>query len=257
MHLSHFAHLVLDWNPILKPEVPSQRGRRFPLPERFNDIAGEAIDWTGRRRQFDTSSASLEDTSRHENFILKTPRPDITMGLCHSVLIESLVVAGVDVMAADDFLKSLQDQQELCSDPSREALNIRFPVLVVEGKSYSAGKFVFEAQNQAAVSGSCMMKMQHQLADLSDLFAPRSHDKKEPLAFSICTQGPYMELWAHYTTSVSGLRKYNMNLVQVCNALILDGVLDFLVIVDRVLAWACSDFVDNVAKQLALVENAT
>ena len=194
---------------------------------------------------------------RQENFILKTPRPDITMGLSHSALIESLVVAGVDVMAADDFVKTLEDQQTLCSDPSQEAINIRFPVLVVEGKSYSTGKFVFEAQNQAAVSGSCMMKMQHQLADLFDLIAPRSHDKKEPLAFSICTQGPYMELWAHYTTSVSGIRKYNMNIVQVCNALILDGVLDFLVIVDRVLSWACSEFVDNVAKQLALMENAT
>ena len=67
-----------------------------------------------------------------------------------------------------------------------------------------------------------------------------------------------MELWgAHYTTSVSGIRKYNMNLLQTCNALILAGVVDFLVIVDRVLSWACSEFVDNVAKQLALMENAT
>lgn len=194
---------------------------------------------------------------RQENYILKTPRPDITMGLRHSALVESLVVEGVDVMQADAFLKTLQEQQTLCSDPSQEAVNIRFPVLVVEGKSYSNGKFVFEAQNQAAVSGSCMMKMQHQIADLFDLIAPGSHDKIEPLAFSICTQGPYMELWAHYTTSVSGIRKYNMNLLQTCNALIPAGVVEFLVIVDRVLSWACSEFVDNVAKQLALMENAT
>lgn len=170
--------------------------------------------------------------------MLKTRCPNITMGLRHSVLIDSLVVKGVDVMQADDFLKSLQEQQTLCSDPSQEAINIRFPVLVVEGKSYSTGKFIFEAQNQAAVSGSCMMKMQHQLADLFDLIAPGSHDKKEPLAFSICTQGHYMELWAHYITSVSGIRKYNMNLIQTCNALILAGVVEFLGIVDRVLSWA-------------------
>lgn len=129
-------------------------------------------------------------------------------------------------------------------------------MLVVEGKSYSTSKSIFEAQKQAAVSGSCMMKMQHQLADLFDLIAG-SHDKKEPLVFSICTQGPYMELWGHYTTSVSGIRKYNMNFIQTCNALILAGVVEFLVIVDRVLSWACSEFVDDVAKQLALMENAT
>lgn len=114
------------------------------------------------------------------------------MGQSHCALIESLVVAGVDVMEADEFLKTLQHQQALCSDPSQEAINIRFLVLVVEGKSYATGKFVFEAQNQAAVSGSCMMKMQHQLADLFDLNVPGSHNKKEPLAFSLCTQGPYM-----------------------------------------------------------------
>ena len=32
---------------------------------------------------------------------------------------------------------------------------IRFPFLVVEGKSYATGETVFEAENQAAVSGAC------------------------------------------------------------------------------------------------------
>lgn len=265
----HFAHLVLDWNPTLKPEV-EQFYWRFPLTERSNDNADEPIDSPGKRRQVNTSSNSLEGPQstmppppspllqpRQDNFILKTPRPDITMGLRHSTLVESLVVEGVNRIQADAFLKTLQEQQTLCSDPSQEATNIRFPVLVVEGKSYSTGKFVFEAQNQAAVSGSCMMKMQHQLASLFDPFASGSHEKKGPLAFSICTEGPHMELWAHYTTSVSGRRNYNMNLLQTCHALLPAGVVDFLVVVDRVLRWACSEFLDDVAKQLALMEDAT
>ena len=66
-----------------------------------------------------------------------------------------------------------------------------------------------------------------------------------------------MELWAHYTTSVSGRRNYNMNLLQTCHALLPAGVVDFLVVVDRVLRWACSEFLDDVAKQLALMEDAT
>ena len=179
----HFSHLVLDWNPTLKPEV-EQFYWRFPL-------ADEPIDSPGKRRQVNTSSNSLKGPQstmppppspllqpRQDNFILKTPRPDITIGPRHSTLVESLVVEGVNRIQADAFLKALQEQQTLCSDPSQEAINIRFPVLVVEGKSYSTGKFVFEAQNQAAVSGSCMMKMQHQLASLFDHFASGSTRRK-------------------------------------------------------------------------------
>lgn len=237
---------------------------------RSNDNADEPIDSPGKRRQVNTTSNSLEGAQstmppppspllqpRQDNSILKTPRPNITMGLRHSTLVESRVVKGVDGMRADAFLKKLQEKHTLCSDPSQEAINIRLPLLTVEGKSYSTGKFVFEAQNQAAVSGSCMMKMQHQLAYLLDSSAPGSHKKKEPLAFSICTEGPHMELWAHYTTSVSGRRNYNMNLLQTCHAMLPAGIVDFLVVVDRVLSWACSEFVDDVAKQLALIEEAT
>lgn len=137
------------------------------------------------------------------------------------------------------------------------AIDTRFPVLVVEGKSYCTGKCVFEAQNQAAVSGSCMMKMQHQFADLFDLIAPESHDKNEPLAFSICTQGPYMGLWAHHTISVNGTRKFNMNLAELCNASVPAGVVEFLVMVSNVPSWACSELLDHVAKQLAIMEKAT
>lgn len=179
------------------------------------------------------------------------------MGLSHSTMVESLVAKGASEDQGDGFLKFLQEQQSLCSAPSQQDIPIRFPLLVVEGKSYSTGKFVFEAQNQAAVSGSCMVNMQHQLAELFGPFAPGPYTKKEPLAFSICTEGPHIELWVHYTTSENGKRKYNMNILKTCHALLLAGVVDFLVMVDRVLSWASSEFVDDVATQLASVERAT
>ena len=47
-----------------------------------------------------------------------------------------------------------------------------------------------------------------------------------------------------------------MNLLQGCHALVPGGVVDFLVVADKVLSWACSDFVNDVAKQLASVERA-
>lgn len=194
---------------------------------------------------------------RQGNDILHTPRPDITMGLRHSTMVNALVAKGISEDQADGFLKFLQEQQSLCSSPSQQDIPIRFPLLVVEGKSYSTGKFVFEAQNQAAVSGSCMVNMQLQLDELFGSFAPGSYTKKMPLAFSICTEGPHIELWVHYTTSTNGKRNYNMSILKTCHALLLAGVVDFLVVVDRVLSWASSEFADDVAKELASVERAT
>ena len=179
------------------------------------------------------------------------------MGLRHSTMVNTLVAKGISEDQADGFLKFLQEQQSLCSSPSQHDIPIRFPLLVVEGKSYSTGKFVFEAQNQAAVSGSCMVNMQLQLDELFESFAPGSYTKKAPLAFSICTEGPHIELWVHYTTSTNGKRNYNMSILKTCHALLLAGVVDFLVVVDRVLSWASSEFADDVAKQLASVERAT
>jgi hypothetical protein len=56
--------------------------------------------------------------------------------------------------------------------------------MVIEGKSYATGKPVFEAQNRAAVSGSCMTNLQHKLADLTERASPGSYQRKAPLAFS-------------------------------------------------------------------------
>ncbi|MCJ1381188.1 hypothetical protein MMC17_004297 [Xylographa soralifera] len=263
-----FAHIVLDWDTSLKPEL-IQAPWNFSFLEKSNDNSDELIDSPSKRRQPDNTCDSPErpqstmpllplplQQPRKVKSIVKTPRPDITMGLRHSVVVESLKAQGLDEVDADLFLRYLQEQQTLCSDPSQQGTLMRFPLLVVEGKSYSTGKFVFEAQNQAAVSGSCMMKMQHQLAKLTELSAPESYEKKEPLAFSICTEGPHMELWAHYTTSQDGRRNYNMRILQTCHASLLPGVVDFLLVVDSVLSWACSEFLDDVTKQLALVENA-
>ncbi|MCJ1395354.1 hypothetical protein MMC18_008238 [Xylographa bjoerkii] len=262
-----FAHIVLDWDTSLKPEL-IQIPWNFSFLERSNDNVDESIDSPSKRRQPDSTCDSPErpqrtmpppsplQQPRKGKSIVKTPRPDITIGLRHSIVVKSLKAQGLDEVDADLFLRYMQEQQTLCSDPSQQATLMRFPLLVVEGKSYSTGKFVFEAQNQAAVSGSCMMKMQHQLDKLTELSAPESYENKEPLAFSICTEGPHMELWAHYTTSQDGLRNYNMRILQTCHASLLNGVVDFLLVVDRVLSWGCSDFLDNVTKQLAIVEGA-
>lgn len=55
---------------------------------------------------------------------------------------------------------------------------------------------------------------------------------------------------------MSGRLNYNMNLLQMCHELLPAGVVEFLLFVDRALNWACSGFVDDMAKQLVLMENA-
>jgi hypothetical protein len=187
---------------------------------------------------------------------VKTPRPDITAGLRHSTVVDALVARGLGKIKASRILETLQQQQVLCSDPVQQALPIRFSHLVVEGKSYSTGKPVFEAPNQAAVSGSCMTNLQHMLTDLTKRASPGTYHSKAPLAFSICTEGPHMELWVHYTTLTEGVRMYNMNILKTCHASIEEGVVDFLTMVDLVMNWASTDFLNEIAEQLLLLARA-
>jgi hypothetical protein len=237
-----------------------------------NDEADDSVTRPRKRQEADTSYLS-PDTSpaamppppppapppalpKQDVFHVKTPRPDITAGLHHSTIVEALAARGLDEVDASDFLEDLQQQQILCSDPAQGAPPVRFPIMVVEGKAYATGKPVFEAQNQAAVSGSCMTKLQHELADLTKSASHGSYDSKAPLAFSICTEGPHIELWVHYTTSQKNVRMYNMNILKTCHASLPEGVTEFLMVVDSMMSWASVDFVNDIAEQLVLVESA-
>ncbi|KAH0565053.1 hypothetical protein GP486_001563 [Trichoglossum hirsutum] len=201
---------------------------------------------------------------------IKTPRPDITAGLLTTAVIKALESRGLNNTAAESLLKDLQQQVSnyrsldlppepfLCSEPTQRALNIRFPFLIVEGKSYATGRSVYEAQNQAAVSGACALKILHNLATLEacaggDNAAALDPRTDLPIVFSICTEGPYHELWCHYTTIEDGIRKYNMNIWKVCHGSLPDDMLDFLVAVDNVLRWGAGTFLDKITGQLGKV----
>lgn len=91
--------------------------------------------------------------------------------------------------------------------PTQRKSNLTFPTLVFEGKGYSTGKQIFEAQNQAAVSGAGGVKIQMILDELvkratrSSNVALTPLKNRPPLVFAICSEGPQHELWAHYTSS--------------------------------------------------------
>ncbi|KAL8724243.1 MAG: hypothetical protein Q9166_008060, partial [cf. Caloplaca sp. 2 TL-2023] len=272
-----------DWDTTLKPIV-QQSVWCFDVADKAIDIADDSPDRPNKRQQAALSyispdrsesaippSSTPSDNSRppmlpppappkQDILIVKTPRPDITIGLRDTTVIEKLKAKGLRALEASDFLKALQNQQALCSNPLQPAYPMRFPPLVVEGKSYSTGRPVFEAQNQAAVSGSCMTNLQQKLTELTERTSPRSHQSKKPLAFSICTEGPIIQLWVHYTTLMDGECMYNMNILRICHAstqpFLQEGVREFFKAVYGVMQWATSDFLDGLVEQLDLVWKA-
>lgn len=138
--------------------------------------------------------------------------------------------------------------------PTQASLEIRFPFFLVEGKSYATSRTIYEAQNQAAVSGACSLKILHDLDDLVCKSDPENYSKRQPIVFSVCTEGPIHQLWAHYTTvDDAGDRVYYMAQVKTCDVGIWDGVSGFLQAVDNVLKWGSGEHKEAIAKQLHII----
>lgn len=199
--------------------------------------------------------------SRPDISAVKNPRPDITVGLSARIVIDKLIARGFSDFDAEEALVALQKQLTFSLSALQPAFKMLFPPMVVEGKSYSTGKPIFEAENQAAVSGSCMCNQQYKLAEFTELVScvPRG-SRVPPLAFSICTEGPVLELWAHYATSVRDIRTYNMNILKICRVsrrpALQKEVAGFLEAVYGIMEWASTEFLDGVVEQLVLLWDA-
>lgn len=265
----------LDWRPCLKPPIIS-RSLRF-----LHEAQEEAVDSIGRpskRQQGDTpylspySSASATITAAGLSMPpppppqpdlphIKTPRPDISIGLRDAVVLSALQSQGLTKDSAEEFLECLQEanarnrsEPALVSMPTQRAEDIRFPFLLVEGKAYATGKPVYDAQNQVAVAGACALNILHDLDHLAGSTDSGGPSNDQPMAFGVCTEGPYHELWAHYTTMEDSVRRFNMILLKTCNAVALYSDLEgFLVAVDNVMSWGAVNFSENVTKQMRKV----
>lgn len=207
---------------------------------------------------------------------IKTPRPDITTGIKESAVISALASSlsspgfNYTKTKAKQILEKLQDATMpsrrdgppvpvLIIVPTQRESNLSFPTLVFEGKGYSTGKQVFEAQNQAAVSGAGGVKIQMILDELVKR-ATRSSDvpltplkNRPPLVFAICSEGPQHELWAHYTVINDGEHQFNMALLSTCHGVILKQVESFFVQVNNVLNWTAGPFLKSVVNRLGKV----
>lgn len=225
---------------------------------------------------------------------IKTPRPDITVGLHIRALASALSSQGLNEVDALLFLKDLQRVMEnreldgpeeamLISVPAPRASDLVFPFCAVEGKAYLTGKQISEAENQAVGSGACAIKMQLRLDELvnrntaeralnesptsfDDLLAPPEHqppklpppsEDQYPLFFPICTEGPLHMLWVQWTEVKHGKRQYNTRPLKCVYGVLPDGLADFFVMVDNVLRWGTGHFLESLVVRLAKVAKNT
>lgn len=181
---------------------------------------------------------------------VKTPRPDFTCGLHDPTITKALLNRGLTPSVTKDLLEALQLDKRLCSNPTQHFFELRFPIFVIEGKAYTTGKTLFEAENQAAVSGSSMLNLQRQLTKLHDSVNPTSGEKRPPLAFSVCTQGPILELWVHHLELEDNITRYHMNIIAACHGSLCDDLSRFLLKIDCLIEWYKHDYLGEIADQL-------
>ena len=245
--------MTLAWNPSLKP---ANKWLNFNpvLPVETPNNANSALDESRKERQpYITPDRSAPtgpppSVPSKQDIGIKTPCPDFTTGLRDRVVAAKLESIGVSTAYSDHFLRILESRNIFISCPTQSAMLLRLPSLVVEGKSYGTGKTLYEAQNQAAVSGSMMLVIQHQLSELAGKgFADA------PLAFSICTEGPVIELWVHYNIFKAGVRYYKMQFLLVGHASALNTMEEFFLAVLRIMRWTNSTFLDDAAEKLLSV----
>ncbi|KAL9095322.1 MAG: hypothetical protein Q9163_006518 [Psora crenata] len=236
------------WNPSIKPEIApnlwnwdalGQPNRAANIIDRPSSVPGPD-DSRSNVLPLAAISVSRQDA-------VKTPRPDCTMGLRHSIISRALRERGMSRFIADDFLRFLQSEGKLHSDPTKDFLGLRFPNLVIEGKAYAIGKSAFEAQNQAAVSGACMVNLQQELTDLFRGFFP---NPRPPLAFSICTEGAHIEFWVHYTLKEENVPCHYMSIFRTCYGSIRAELEGFLMDVERLMSWTKEDYLEDITAKL-------
>ena len=270
--------LPIDWLPCLKPRAPPAT---FKLDHLYGsaDEAKGSIEPPNKRHQGDKAYPSPDASGvactveRMESLSdppsdVKTPRPDISIGLRDDAVINALQLRRLPGPKAKKLIEALakphppKNTALLYSRPTHAELQIRFPCLLVEGKSYATIRTIYEAQNQAAVSGACSLKILHDLDDLVYKSDPGSHVKRQPVVFSVCIEGPIHQLWVHYTAiedgdgDGDGDRIYYMAQVKTCDVGIWDDVPGFLQAVDNVMRWGAERHKDAIAEQLEKVAQA-
>ncbi|GLA13316.1 hypothetical protein AnigIFM62618_010303 [Aspergillus niger] len=236
-----------EWQPDIKPKVHQPS---FPQPsvprKRLCDQGGQELgnpqDESTPNRQAPASTASGQTPMTP--FLLKTPRPDICVGIADDSLTDAL--RSRQVANAKYLLNDLQEFRSLISDPGVTPLYLRFPFCLVEAKSGATGGNLYQAQNQAAVGGASAIEMLKQLYKACEM--PLITAPGQLLTFSATTEGPACELWAHFWDEVDG--SYCMANIDVWRTTHKERAFDFVTRLSSILNWGSSTFQDSIVEKL-------
>ncbi|KAL8884190.1 MAG: hypothetical protein Q9215_007708 [Flavoplaca cf. flavocitrina] len=121
--------------PANNPDASISQKTDVPQQEEDPRAEAEALYMSPASSESYMPPPALPPTTKQDSSGVKIPRPDITVGLRLSLLIDALKSKGLGQIEAQDFLKDLQYQQALCSNPLQPVYPLCFPPLVVEGKS--------------------------------------------------------------------------------------------------------------------------
>ena len=193
---------------------------------------------------------------------VKTPHPDLSMGIDREALISALSSQDLNEDRATEFIDWLQKEMVqhepggplepmLILVPALRALDLTIPFAVVEGKAYSTGKQIFEAENRAAGALACAHNILHCLDCMAN--PGKTTNTQLRVLFSITTQGPIHELWAHWTAVKGGVRIFESKLWDSWNALVQERAVDFIVKLNSVCVWGTGPFMKSVVEALGKV----
>ncbi|KAL3474376.1 hypothetical protein BJX99DRAFT_260477 [Aspergillus californicus] len=238
-----------DWREDLKPPVHQPQSR---IPRERQQNASTHLS---------NPSESAFSLPIVPIFKLKDPRLDICVGLSDESLIEDLETKkGHNI--ARRFLLGLQDTSSLISDPHVTPAGLHFPFLVIETKSGATGGNLYQAQNQAAGSGSTALRIMQNTLELQDILGPdhRGHHEDQEdvevgnqpervpnLAFSITTEGPVHQLWFHFQSSSED---FCMSCVGSWRTTNKDGSMNLLRHLLAVLRWGNNEFRNSIIRAL-------
>ncbi|KAH7122352.1 hypothetical protein B0J11DRAFT_551017 [Dendryphion nanum] len=182
---------------------------------------------------------------------------NITIGLAHTAFVQRHQQRLVDRQTSGSIL----------SDPHAADMGIRFPFLVVEAKGLGQNGSLISAQNQAAISGACILVI---LKDLNQQAAwntsleldarlhalnagptlltttPPGPQPTPALCFSIVQESPVHELWVHFEHEGAVYMQYlqSWRTVSKRNAQALVRC------IARTMAWGKGEFRDAIVNKL-------
>ncbi|KAH0553050.1 hypothetical protein GP486_006757 [Trichoglossum hirsutum] len=212
-----------------------------------------------------------EGGDRHR---IETPCPDISIGIDLPALISALSLQDLNKGEAETFTDWLQTQTVqrepdglleplLLFVPASRAADLAFPFAVVETEPYADGEQILAAENRAAVSGACALKIQLDLDSLANSGTssgtrPTSSNTEPPLFFSVTTQGPIHEIWCHWTVvNTLGERTFESKLLHSGNVVVLEHAELLVVRLNNIFNWGAGPFMRPIAERLGKIWQST